>query len=1007
MPEWIGKTIGKVRIEKFLARGGMAEVYLAMHVTLARPVAVKVLHSYKEQEPISLERFQREAKAVAAMRHPNIVQIHDFDTIDGHPYIVMEYLKGPTLVTYLQRQRKQRIPHPQVARLLNGLAAALDYAHERGIIHRDIKPANILLHNKTDEIPLDQPLPEDVEAVLTDFGLVRLVDTDTHTTSDMISGTPAYMSPEQARGDKLDHRSDIYSLGIVLYELLAGRVPFKADSMRMVIDMQIHATPLPIPELPARVQAVLDRALQKNPKDRYQSSLELALDFSRSIGLIAEPVKSQEPEPVPPVPAPPPIQTPARSKRTSSKPKLVAPPADLLASKNARDVTKTLKQPALWQDAVWNFLTGNWYFISIWLSIEVFLVTIFWVYKSLYLIPTGRWLLVAVLFTVAAWSAYSWFRHKVSGWNISIAFAASLAFAGLTGWQAWQIIFPEQFNPQVFGIVVAELGEGGSLQSTEKTMEISNQVYEHVCSAIQEEFQLGENIDPCKDLSSDVQVKRIGVIPDSQTALQYGTRVQADVVIWGQVLGSSGKDVTIRFRVLETFDRAVNPEFPIVLPVKTQYTEIFIKELDLESDPKKIKNIIAEQSTIISYFTLGLIAYLDRNFPQAVIDFEKATQAAENPELIISPEGKSLLYFYLGRSNHAIGRFAEGQRWLTRAQEVNPGEPAIPIGLAIGYGGQGLDEEKETQLDLALDLINTWLETSPGDNVATYDRGLVFQIRKQYESAIFDYQAIIDRDPDYYVAYVTLGQVASELRDYPRAKDTFQDAIALSEKSGANPAWAYLNLGLVYEKTGDVLPAKAAFQQAITHAPTTDAMYLQYARFLEKQQEMDGALLNYKKLLEVTKDQGWGYSILAGFYRRLGLLEQALDSYKQAVHYKQTDSLLRSYLAETYFELGHPEDAEREFEVAIRSADIYYSYASYGSVLFQLGKFKRAAEMYQEALKRRPIDYAVLLNLGHTYEALGETAKAIQVYQQMIRMGDQLPDHAIQDAQNRLQALED
>jgi serine/threonine protein kinase len=333
MPEWIGQTIGKVRIEKFLARGGVAEVYLGTHITLARPVAVKVLHGFIEEQPIPLERFEREARVAAAMRHPNIVQIHDFDTIDGHPYIVMEYLKGPTLATYLRplHQHKKRIPHPQVARLFNGLAAALDYAHERGVIHRDIKPDNILLHNKTDEIPLDKTLPEDVEAVLTDFGLVRLVDTGTHTTSGIISGTPAYMSPEQALGDKIDHRTDIYSLGIVLYELLAGGVPFKADTdNRAVLHMQIHATPLPIPELPARVQAVLDRALQKNPKDRYQSSLELAIDFSRLIGLIAEP-------------APPPIQTRAPSKPRSSKPKLVALPADLLGSNNARDVTITIK----------------------------------------------------------------------------------------------------------------------------------------------------------------------------------------------------------------------------------------------------------------------------------------------------------------------------------------------------------------------------------------------------------------------------------------------------------------------------------------------------------------------------------------------------------------------------------------------------------------------------------------------------------------------------------------
>src|SRR5262249_38159569 len=152
MPEWIGKKIGKVRIEKLLARGGTAEVYLGTHVTLSRPVAVKFLHSYVEEEPILLERFRREATVVAGLRHPNIVQIFDFDTIKGHPYIVMEYLKGPTLGTYLGHlhQRKRRSPHAQIAHLLRGLTAGLDYAHRQGVVHRDIKPANILLNNKTD-----------------------------------------------------------------------------------------------------------------------------------------------------------------------------------------------------------------------------------------------------------------------------------------------------------------------------------------------------------------------------------------------------------------------------------------------------------------------------------------------------------------------------------------------------------------------------------------------------------------------------------------------------------------------------------------------------------------------------------------------------------------------------------------------------------------------------------------------------------------------------------------
>jgi serine/threonine protein kinase len=312
MPEWIGKTIGKVRIDKLLARGGMAEVYLGTHLALERPVAIKVLHSFIEEEPWLLERFHREAKVVAGLRHPNIVQLYDFDTTDGHPYIVMEYLSGPTLATYLRylHQRKKRLPVDQVAGLLKGLTDALDYAHRQGVIHRDIKPGNIMLHNKRNEIPLDKPLTEDVEAILTDFGLVRVVNTASQTASGFLSGTPAYMSPEQARGDQIDQRTDLYSLGIVLYEMLAGRVPFEADNTVTILHMHIHTPPPPIPGIPAKIQAVLDRALAKNPADRYQTSQEMANDFYRSIGMTEQAEVVRDPYPLTPMPIeiPPPTE---------------------------------------------------------------------------------------------------------------------------------------------------------------------------------------------------------------------------------------------------------------------------------------------------------------------------------------------------------------------------------------------------------------------------------------------------------------------------------------------------------------------------------------------------------------------------------------------------------------------------------------------------------------------------------------------------------------------------
>ena len=312
MPEWIGKTIGKVRIEKFLARGGMAEVYLGTHLTLERLVAVKVLHSFIEEDPGLLARFQREARVVAGLRHNNIVQILDFDAVDNHPYIVMEYLAGPSLAAYLRNlhERGVRLAYNQVARLLKPLASALDYAHSQDIIHRDIKPANILLHSKSkaSNFSVDGPLTEHVEPVITDFGLVRIAHSTTQTTTGAISGTPAYMSPEQARGDKVDHRTDIYSLGVVLYEMLAGRVPFEADSGMTVLYMHINEPPPPIQGIHPALQNVIQRVLAKKPDDRYQTGRELATDVAKAIEQSAEsetinkpivpaPVTASQPEP--------------------------------------------------------------------------------------------------------------------------------------------------------------------------------------------------------------------------------------------------------------------------------------------------------------------------------------------------------------------------------------------------------------------------------------------------------------------------------------------------------------------------------------------------------------------------------------------------------------------------------------------------------------------------------------------------------------------------------------
>ena len=286
MNGWVGQTLGKVHIDALLAKGGMAEVYIGTHTTLQREVAVKVLRNNYDEHPHALERFQREAMVVGKLRHPNIVQVFDFDMVESHPYLVMEYIKGPSLLKYLNslHEKDRLLDFPHVIRLMNAMTSALQYAHDSGVVHRDIKPGNILLTSRSSDVVLGRPLPDDFEPVLTDFGLVRFIDSTVHTTgSGQIAGTPAYMSPEQARGEITDGRTDIYSLGIVLYEILAGHLPFEGETTMGVLMKHINEPPSPVPGLPKAMQNVLDRALAKDVDDRFQTPEEFGEAFLQAV----------------------------------------------------------------------------------------------------------------------------------------------------------------------------------------------------------------------------------------------------------------------------------------------------------------------------------------------------------------------------------------------------------------------------------------------------------------------------------------------------------------------------------------------------------------------------------------------------------------------------------------------------------------------------------------------------------------------------------------------------
>jgi serine/threonine-protein kinase len=268
----IGRTLGKYEITELLGRGGMATVYKGYQREIDRYVAIKVLPPHPGQDPQFVERFRLEARTVARLQHPHILPLYDYGVEDDILYLVTAYVEGGALSDRIDGGPMML---SEVEQILRQIASALDYAHRQGVIHRDIKPDNILLDKEG-------------HALLADFGIVKIVEGDTNLTgTGGLVGTPAYMAPEQGRGESVSNAADIYSLAVVVYEMITGHQPFQAETPMQIVLKHMNEPPPSITEnmstLPPGLERVMQRALAKNPVNRYSSAVEFAEDFARAV----------------------------------------------------------------------------------------------------------------------------------------------------------------------------------------------------------------------------------------------------------------------------------------------------------------------------------------------------------------------------------------------------------------------------------------------------------------------------------------------------------------------------------------------------------------------------------------------------------------------------------------------------------------------------------------------------------------------------------------------------
>lgn len=908
-PTWIGRTLsGRYHIDELLGQGGMSAVYKATDPNLQRVVAIKIIHSHLSGDPDFIKRFEREAAAVAHLRHSNIIQVYDFNHDGDAYYIVFEYIAGVTLQDRLKKLNElhQQMPAGEAIDIAVGLGEAVHYAHKQGLVHRDIKPANVMLNSRN-------------EPILMDFGIAKIVGGAKHTATGATLGTAQYMSPEQIKGEAIDARTDIYALGITLFEMLGGRSPFDADSTMAVMMMHVQN---PVPDLrdirrdvPVDVVMILKKAMAKEPDGRYQNAAQF-VEALRNVRLnlpteevtwVGGGVTAVEDrtivKPVPPI-------NPTQK---------IDPP---------KGVTIVDAQPIPEQ------------YVPVLLPSQQYPVQRR--SKSKFLAPVFAILLLAL---IAAGVWFAFFRGPSV--DDLLAQADTLAAAGQ---------YDEAIS--IYDDILENIDPGNSSAQSGLKMALRSKVeaedqagdYIQVEADLQQILQLDPN-DAEINLLMAQNLEKQGRLTESLPYYEKALAIDQDLTQARIGLGWAYYNIDDYDQALTTFTDLVNLHPADAAGYEGQGKSYYALEWYEDAVSPFNKWVDLDQTSAESYQWLGMTYDKLNNYRMAEANYRQWL------ELAIGTEMENDARLNLAWSTYNNAKYEESLELFMAAKEAEPELPSVYEGLGAVY-------TKLEDWEDAAEANAKWVELEPQNTSAYSSLGWSYYILNQFESAAESFKSALGLDDTNFTAYRGLGHVEYGTGNYKSAIENYSKWIEYDPENDN----AYTSLGWSYFNNGQFSEALDTFLKALSLNPDSGRAYQGAGNVYEQFGDGVSATNYYRRWAELSTGEYQPYAKLGWVLFELEEYEDAIDAFDQVVFLDPENSSGYKGLAYSYKQLQNGAMAyEYQKLWAEWAPSDPEAHTQLGWSLYTQQDFGAAIEAFSAALNLDPQNYSALSGRGQAY----------------------------------------